>query len=142
MNITSSNGKAIVTLHAEIGAIGAPKSPKTPLKYRSPAYTQRIARRQAMRQTVDENHSVEAGEASTEFGTVNVNEAVKPAMVDVAAETPSETNGFSIAEQACTSSNGGRVDAEEVDEDELERDKLVSDVVVWAVPPSDVRKPM
>ena len=87
LNITSSNGKAIVTLHAEIGAIGAPKSPKTPLKHRSPAYYRRIARRQAMRQTVDENHSVEAGEASTEFGTVIVNETAKPVMEDDAAET-------------------------------------------------------
>ena len=51
-----------------------------------------------MRQTVDENHSVEAKEASTEFGTVTDNEAVKPVMVDDAAEMPSETNGISIAE--------------------------------------------
>ena len=58
----------------------------------------KIARRQAMRQTVDENHSVEAKEASTEFGTVTDNEAVKPVMVDDAAETPSETCGISIAE--------------------------------------------
>ena len=86
LNITSSNGKAIVTLHAEIGAIGAPKSPKTPVKHRSPAYNRRIARRQAMRQTSDENHLVEAGEASTEFGTVTVNEALKPVMVYDVAE--------------------------------------------------------
>ena len=57
LNMSCSNGKAAVTLHAKIGLIDPPSSqaPQTPVKRRNPAYQRRIAKRHAMRQT--EHHS-------------------------------------------------------------------------------------
>ena len=88
MNISSSNGKAIVTFHAEIGPILVPpRVPQTPIKQRSPSYQRSIARRHAMR----ENEIIcteEAVEASTvEVANENLNKTVKSVIVDDGATT-------------------------------------------------------
>ena len=66
LNINSSNGRAIVTLHADLGLINAsPCVTQTPLKRRSPAYERRrLARRHARRISTNDNLSEEAAEAS------------------------------------------------------------------------------
>ena len=142
LNISSSQGKAIVTLHAEIGAFSAPTAPQTPLKNRSPSYHRRIARRHAMRH-LNENRCEEARQASTEVDEVIGNEAAKPADVDTAAATKSESSYVNeVAEQAVLDSNIDIVEIEDMDKDEMERDRLVDEVVVYAVPPSDCRQSM
>ena len=84
-NVNSLNGKAIVTLHADLGSLHKPNYvPQTPLKQRSPAYSRRLARRQAMRQSADNLNidSAEAELASQEMDITDV-EAVKPTNVDM-----------------------------------------------------------
>ena len=61
MNINSSNGLAVMTLHADLGLIHAPSCvTQTPLKRRSPTYERRLARRHARRLSAND----EAAEAS------------------------------------------------------------------------------
>ena len=122
----------MISKTAEIGTISAPKEPPTPWKHRSPAYYRRLARRQANRQTVDENSSVEAGEASSVVDGILDNEAVKPVMVDNDAPLRAESSHvLEDAEQACLNSNVDYAEIEGIDE-----------VIVYAVPPSDIRKSM
>ena len=47
-----------------------------------------------------------------------------------------------VAEQACLTSNIDYVEIEEIDEAEKASDKLIDEVIVYAVPPSDIRKSM
>ena len=149
LNLSSCDGKATVTLQAELGTIPIPLNvAQTPPKHRSPAYQRRIARRQMARQFGDVNHSEEAGTASTNVDTDILNEAVEPVLVDDDATTSdkalSSTSGY--AEQACNSRNVDTIvnseEKDEIDQEEAERDKLVEQVIVYLVPPSDCRQPL
>ena len=96
LNLSCAHGKAIVTLHAEIGMISSPSkvSLTPPSKHRSPAYHRRIARRQAMRQATDENQYGEAAEVSLLNDQHTMNLAVKPDLTEVVtvdAEKSSES---------------------------------------------------
>ena len=84
-SLSCAHGKAIVTLHAEIGMISSPSkvSLTPPSKHRSPAYHRRIARRQAMRQATDENQYEEAAEVSSLNDQHTMNLAVKPDLTEV-----------------------------------------------------------
>ena len=81
LNMSCSNGKATVTLQAEVGFIGPPPTPapQTPMKHKNPAYYRRIARRKAMRQTSD--HSVKAEEAAAVMDEDVYVDADKPGSV-------------------------------------------------------------
>ena len=154
LNISSSQGKAIVTLHAEIGFLTKPTNVPhtgTPVvKHRSPAYHRRIARRHATRQFTDNiNSSNEAEEASiVDNVDTNVHVAVKPATVDDAVTQSEIASGIESvqAEQDCNDSNVEHIenieDDEELSKDEVERDRLVEEVIIYMVGPSDIRQPV
>ena len=136
LNMSCSNGKATVTLQADVGFIGPPPplAPQTPIKHRNPAYHRRIARRQAMRQT--SNYSVKAEQAAAVMDEDILVEADKPdSVVDNEGAEQAPYNNDIDSNEQCTEQCG-----EEIDSDELERDKLVDQVIIHLVPPSDCRK--
>ena len=138
LNLSSSNGKATVTLHAELGYIPPPSNvPLTPLRHRSPAYYRRIARRQAMRQNSEEISSVEV---SSTVENVTVKEAVKPVPVVKVTKSSdvSYSNKDTRAEEVLEDVTAE--EKERLDKAELELDKLVENVFIHAVPPSDIRQ--
>ena len=139
LNISSCNGKATVTLQADLGPLSKPSIIPQTSPHRSPSYHRRIARRRMMRQSNDVNLN-EAGEASI-VEEDNSNEAVRPVMGDDAAKTSSLH-----AEQVCNLSSTDILEnvdkKEEMDPAEAEIDKLVEQVIVYAVPPSDCRQPL
>ena len=64
-------------------------------------------------------------------------------MVDNDAPVRAESSQYlEVAEQACLNSNVDYDEIEEIDEAEKARDKLIDEVIVYAVPPSDIRKSM
>ena len=146
LNIEVCEGKASVTLTADVGYTLPPSSP---VKSRGLSYQRRQERR---RNAFSRNNEVKpevintqvAEQAGARLVDDTMNKATVQGVVvstntdNTIVEEPTEevTGQMEINESSCS------VIEEEVDEAELARDKLVDEVIVYAVPPTDIRQPV
>ena len=134
LNVNSFHGKAVITLHAELGSFNAPeKVAQTPSKHRSPSYHRRLARRKAARMENVTNLSDGAEEVSS-FLVNSQNESTAENSDDTGAViVHSATND--IEENVCENNAADNVQKiePEVDFYELQRDKLVNEILVSTV---------
>ena len=139
LKIEVCEGKASVTLAAEVGYALPPSSP---VKGRGPSYRRRQERRKKafgnnneIKQEV--NQTAEQAAFGEEYGMVNEDTAEEvDVLTNVSVEVPTEEVTGNHVENEITN-----VMDNDVDEAEVARDKLVEEVIVYAVPPSDIRQP-
>ena len=166
LTLESKLGEVFVTLNCKVGRTTPP--PQTPPmlpsspRYRSPSYFRRLARRKAAAESEKTVMDLKAEEVLVNNGDLNDDAADPPSNVYeevlITAVKPSVTAGTVAtsegevnahqtnisADQSSTSGlcNEAFLENEEIDSHEVELDKLVDEVIVYAVPPSDIRKPI
>ena len=141
LNIEVCEGKATVTLTADVGYALPPSSP---VKARGPSYQ----RRQERRRNAFRNNEVKPEIINDKVAEQAVVESIDDTMNEVTEQEAVVSTNY-IVEVPTEVVTGQRENIESnsateevLDEDELARDKLVDEVIVYAVPPSDIRQPV
>ena len=149
LTLESRLGEVSVTLNCKVGRTSPP--PTTPLassspRYRSPSYFRRQVRRKAAAEQqssrifidmppsdlkADEVLIINDADGDSADPPIDAEEALTKA--EKPSVTAAEPDRLDVAES---------MNAEEasLDREEAERDRLVQEVIVYAVPPTDIRK--